>query len=259
MIGVPQRAPYGISTDAPFGPLRMLGNPHPFNYHMFVDDFDFEVDSGKYTKTVDANGTVALTAGDGGRVLFTTNSSTPLVGDIGSLQSIVAGFSLLAGKRAWFMTRLKLSSAANAAFVVGLIQKTTTPFTVADGIYIGSATGSAANLTLYSVVGSAATSVALPTTAYTMADATDIDLAIFVNRFGDVEAFVGSNLIAQPQSGTGSANSAGVSVLPSVGPVARLTAPSLTAVNLCPTLAVQSGTASSKTMNCDFILAAKER
>lgn len=258
--GVPVRYPSGVSTDLKEGPLNMLGIPHPFQPHVFADDFDVAPDSGRYTTTVTTAGTVAQTAGDGGLVLLTTNASTPLVSDIAAIQLLVAGFKLVAGYRAWFMTRLQVSSAASAAFNVGLIQKTATPFTVTDGIYIGKATGSAANLTAYHVIGSVvSSSVVIPTGAYTLADNTNIDLALAVTRTGEVEVYVNANMVGVPPTGTGAVNAAGIPISPATGPCARLTPAALTTANLVPTLALQSGTASSKTMTADFLLAAKER
>lgn len=245
----PTRYPSGVSTDFPYGPLANYGLPNPFSYHSWVDDFDGVLRTA-YTSTVTNAGTIASAAGNGGTMLFTTDA---LATDLASLQISTAGFAFTAGKKAFFLARLKVSSAAGAAFNVGLIQQTTTPFTVADGIYFGKATGSAANLTLTSVVGSAATSVAIPTAAYTLSDNTTIDLAWYLDRNGNVMAFVGAQLVGYlPQSGTGSTN-------PTRGPCAALTAPTLTAVNLTPTLAVRSGTASAKTMTVDFVLAGVER
>jgi len=258
--GTPTRFEKGISTDAAYGPLAKFGQPHPFAYHYFEDDFDLSPGvSGYYTATKTGNGTIAGAAGDGGRALFTTNSSTPASGDVCSIQLPVAGFKMVLGYRAWFMTRLQLADVTNPAILVGLIQTTTTPFTVTDGIYITKASGST-NLVANHAVGSSITGTAtVPAAANPLANNTDIDLAFHLNRAGEVEVFVGSNLIFVPQSGTGAVNSAGVSVLPVDGPVARFSIPTLTTANLNLTVAVQSGTATSKTMNADFVMAAKER
>lgn len=247
----PQRFTTGVSTDQKWQPLAEYGNFNPFFYCEFADDFLGAL-SGQYTATKTGNGTIAATAGDGGRMLFTTNSSTPAGTDIASLQLAAAAFSNTAGKKMFFECRLQLSSATNAAFLAGLIQTTTTPFTVTDGIYFLKATGSLTNLILRSTISSVNTDLTIPTSAYTLANATDIDLAFSIDRKGNVYAFVGSQLVGWiPQSGTGSS-------LPPRGPVGSF-APSITTATLNPTIAIQSGTAASSTMNVDFIMAAKER
>lgn len=246
----PVRFPNGVSTDYPFGLLANLGQPHPFAYHFWEDDFD--ILHGTYTQTKTGNGTIANTPGDGGRVLFTTNSTTPAATDIASLQLPAASFTYTAGKKMHFMASLQVSDAVNAAFMCGLIQTSATPFTVTDGIYFSKATGSAANLTLNCVSGSANVGqLVIPTSAYTLANATDIHLGFYIDRNGYVFAFVGSNLINVPANNypAGQVKGPAGSVLPT----------SFTAAVLNPTVAVQSGTATSKTMNVDFVLASKER
>ena len=244
---VPVRYTSGVSTDFPFGPLANYGLPNPFFYHTWADDFDTLNEL--YTKTVNTNGTVAPTAGPGGLLLFTTNSSTPLITDIASIQLPAAGFSHTAGKKLFFLTRLQLSSISNAAFRVGLLQTTTTPFTATDGIFFDKPTGALTGLALVSVIGSVATTLTIPTSAYTLANATNIDLSFHINRNSEILAYVGSQLVGwvPPSSTTGGH-----------GAVARF-APSITTANLNPTLAVQSGTAASSTMTIDFAMAAKER
>lgn len=260
---MPQRSPpvrltSGFTTDPRFGPLAGYGFRNPFFWHEFEDDFDGV--SANYTKTINTNGTIAAAAGDGGLALFTTNSSTPLAADIASIQLPTASFKLVAGYRAAFLIRLQLADVVNAGLNVGLIQTTTTPFTVTDGVFFNKAAGASTNLRLQSVVGSAATNVAIPAAAYTLVNATNIDLGFFVTGKGDIEAYVGTQLVGFiPQSGTGAVNASGVSLLPKVGPVARLTAPTLTAANLNLTVALQSGTTASTTMTVDFVMAAKER
>lgn len=246
----PARFTSGISTDAPWQILAQYGMPNPFDFHSFYDDFDYSPGvTGIYTKTLTGNGTVANAAGQGGTALFTTNSSTPASGDIASIQLPAAGFAMSAGafgtKKAFFLTRLRVADAANAAFLVGLIQTTTTPFTVTDGIYFSKATGAANNLTIRHAASSTILTTNIPTAAYTLSNNTYLDLGWFLDRTGTVNAFVGSNLIG-PSSTVR-------------GPAAIIVPTTLVSANLNLTLALQSGTASSKTMTVDFALAAVER
>ena len=151
------------------------------------------------------------------------------------------------------MTRIRLGNITNPAFVLGLIQTTATPFTVTDGIYFSKATGST-TINLVSVIGSVATTTPLVFPASFFAAATDIDLVFEITSGGDVVVSVGNGLVGYvPQSGTGAQTP------PTRAPIQRVIGLALTTAVLNPTLAVQSGTAASQTMQSDFMLAAQER
>lgn len=257
----PSRFVSGMSTDTPGGPTANMGLPNPAFYHVLFDDFDESANvSSAWTQTKSGNGTIVQAAGDGGIALFTTNSSTPLVGDVCSIQKPVAGFTLpqvgTSGKKMFFLTRLSLADFTNPGFLVGLIQTTTTPFTVTDGLYFLKATGAANNLILRHSIGSVNTDIAIPTTAYTLTNAATIDLGWYINRNGEIHAFVGTALVGWVPSNQGGG------LVGQRGPVASnstiLTA-GLSTAALNATIALQSGTATSKTMNLDFGLWAKER
>lgn len=248
----PVRYPSGVSTDPPYGPLANLGLPNPLMYHLIEDDFDLLHPA--YVQTKTGNGTIASAAGDGGRLLFTTNSSTPAITDLASLQTGINSFTLTAGKKLFFLTRVQVADAVNAAFRLGLLPTSATPFGATDGIFFDKATGSAANLTLVHKKAGVTTSLVIPTTSYTLANNVDLDLGFAMDRSGNIAAYVGTQLVGWlPQSERPAGQVA--------GPVGWLavTQANLAAVALSPTLAVQSGTATAKTMNVDFFLAAKER
>lgn len=241
----PARFPFGLTTDPVWGPLGQFGLPNQFDYHNYWDDFDYTPSvTGAYTKTTTGNGTVAVAAGNGGTALFTTNSSTPAAGDVASIQLPAAGFALTAGKKAFFYTRLKAPEVSNTAFLVGLIQTTTTPFTVTDGIYFLKASGATTLVGRHSA-SSTATSTTIPTAANPLAINTYIDLGIYLDPKGNVNFFVGSDLLSPNSTAK--------------GPVASITPATLASANLNFTVALQSGTASSKTMTVDFAMAAVER
>lgn len=248
----PVRFPSGLSTDFPYGPLANFGMPNPFAYAVHSDDFMEYFTAGKYTATLTGNGTIAKTDGTGGRVLFTTNSSTPAATDIASLQLVNTAFTLVAGKKAFFATRIQLSSASNAMFRAGFLQTTTTPWTAVNGIYFDKPTGALNNLRLINTVASVDTTTVIPTSAYSLANATDIDLAFYVDRSGTINGFIGSQLFGWlPQSGTGSA--------PPARGVAFSVTPTLPSATMNLVLALRSGTAASSTMTADFLFAAVER
>ena len=241
----PMRITSGFTQDAPFQPLAQIGQPNPMFYATFFDEFIGYL-SGKYTETNTGNGSVGQTAGAFGRALFTTNSSTPAATDISSMQIDAAAFTVASTYKFAYACRFQVADATNCAFNAGIIQTTTTPFTVTDGIYFGKASGSTA-ITLYVVSGSTVTgSVAMN---YTPANATDFDLAFLYDGKGNVEAWAGAGLIGRVTN----QNTA------SIGYNSKVTPTSFPTAVLNPTVALQSGTAASTTLNLDFLYAARER
>lgn len=331
-MGTPGRSIGGISTDAPFQALADFGLPNPFFYHYWEDDFDdFKAAAATYVVTANTNGTLANVAGDGGQIIFTTNSSTPLVTDIVSMQLPAASYMVKQGLKTFFMTRLGLADITNPAFNAGLIQTTTTPFTVTDGIYFSKATGST---TLNLKVTSASTTVttAIPTAAnaFTSANAVftgSISTAALGNGYTLNISNMTSGTVAIGQmvlgaaagtqiigfgTGTGGIGSYIVNISQTVGSttltgmgfvdlafefdgrptqvspygkirvfvgssngykntnayqspagyVLTYSPPAATTISqnlLNPTIALQSGTATSKVMYADLLLAARER
>ena len=250
----PVRLPAGQTTDWPWQPLADCGNGNPFFYHGVQDDFDSSLTTSIWTQNKTGNGTVAHTAGDGGLALFTTNTSTPAGTDYVDIQLPAASFTFTQPKKSFFLARLQVSDVVNAAFIAGLVDTQANPFvSPTDGLYFLKASGASNNLILRSMVGSANTDLAIPTSAYSLVNNTNIDLGWYVDRKGTVHAFVGNQLVGFiPQSGSGTLTP------PSRGACAAFT-PTLTTANLNVTLGVLSGTASSKTMTADFVTAQKER
>lgn len=242
----PVRYPSGVSTDQPLGPLANYGAPHPFLYHSWADDFDAAVATLDYTLTKTNAGTIAQSASDGGNLLFTTAA---LAGDLCSLQLPAASFALPVGKKAFYLTQLTLADVLNPTVIAGLIQTTTTPGTVVDGLYFSKVSG-ASVFTLNSMVGSVLTSIPIPAATFTPVNGASFDLAFTIDRNGLVQGFLGQLVGFVPQSGTGSVTPGRASVSFS---------PTLTAAVLNPTISVISGTATAKTMIADFLMAATER
>lgn len=244
----PARFPAGITTDFPYGPLAACGAGNPFFYQQFADDFTDSLNIATfYTVSAGGAGSVALTPGGGGLALFTTAGAS---GNFESIQLPVANFVLpqgaLAGKKLFYLVRLQLSDVTNSAFIAGLCNTTATPFTaIADGIYFTKASGGTV-LNIVSAVGSALTTTAIPVSAYTLANATNIDLSFHVSRDGELVVFVSPSMVGYvPQSGTGATT-------PTRGMVLRVPGLTFTAANLNITLGVQTGAAAAKTMTADF-------
>jgi hypothetical protein len=246
------RVTAGFTQDMSWQPMGLLGIPDPVFYATMDDDFMF-YQAGRYTITANTNGAVTAANADGGQVVLTTNSSTPLATDITSMQvnnaNIVLPTPTQTNKLA-FGCRIETSDATNAAINVGLIQKTTTPFTVTDGIYFSKASGST-TININVVSGSTVQATAALNGVFTPTNNSFFDLAFELDGKGSLMVFIGQNLYGQKQN---------QDTAP-LGPMARVDVSSLTLSTavLTPTLAVQSGTASSKTMNVDFVYAMKER
>lgn len=260
MTAVPSQPPIrntsGSTTDYKTGPLANSGFGNPAFYHQFYDDFDLLLGpTGAYTLSHTTAGTAAHAAGDGGLALLSTTAAT---NDAVSIQLPAASFSLpattLAGKKLFYGVRLQLSDITLSNFVAGLINTTTTPLTggsITDGAYFQKASGGTV-LNFITATGSVLTTTPIPIASYTLANATFIDMAFYLNPKSEFEVFIGSQLFGWiPESGTGV-------LLPVRGPCLRLT-PGLSPANLNMTLALSAGAAAIKTMTVDFHFAQKER
>lgn len=277
----PVRNTAGSTTDAPYMPLAQSGIGNPFFYHQFADDFDNALSAtGLYT--ISGTGSVVHTPGDGGLALFSTLAGA---GTFASIQTPAASFTLpttgitppatsTSVKKFFWLTRLQLSDVTLSSFVAGVSAVDVTPFTaILDGIWFAKAASS--TVLTFNIAASAgqsptgsaiAATVTIPTTAYTLVNATYIDLAFMIDRAQNIYVFVGSQLVGfLPQSGSGAVNTAGVSAIPLKGPVASLqqglpTSVPLSLANMSPILGVSNvATAAIKTMTVDFHLVQKER
>ena len=258
----PVRNTSGATSDYPFGPLADCGYGNPFFYHCFSDDFDNSLGAtGLWTVSGAGGGTVANTSGDGGLALFTTGATAT---NFESIQTPAAGFTLpqgaLYGKKEFFLTRLQLSDVVNSAFVAGLCLIDTTPFTaITDGVWFYKASGGTV-LQIVSAIGGVSTTINIPTAAYSLVNATNIDLGWYIDRLGNLNVFVGAQLVGYVSpSGTGAVNSAGVPLIPTVGRALQVQNLTFSTANLAPTLGIQTSAAAAKTMTVDFVTAMKER
>lgn len=219
-------------TNAQLGSvLSTYGAFDPSVVHSYWNDFDtFIVGSAgaaDWKNTATGSVTNALVAGAGG-ILSLGNSAAN--NDLDSLQLMAAGFAVTAGNQAWFKCRFNISNATNAALTIGLIQTTTTPLTVTDGIYFSKA---AASTTLVGKV--AKSSTASSVNLATLANTTYVNVGWWYNGVDTVQFFINGL----------SAGSVGVTNLPTA--------------NLNATLAVANGTAAANTLLVDYIFAAVER
>lgn len=246
----PAREVSGITQARDFQPLGNWGMQDN-TWGVYFHDEYVPYQAGKYTITANTNGSVAATPQDGGAALFTTNTSIPLATDITSMQLNAAILQLSTSARWFWGCRIAFSDATNCAFNGGLIQTTTTPFTVTDGIYFGKASGTAYP-TVYLWSGSTTQQSASLSALGNMANATAYDLAFAYDGYSDVLIWAGIGIFgAVPDQDR-----------VTLGPIARLSgvgALTLSTAILNPTIAIQSGTASSKTATLDFLYSAKAR
>ena len=286
----PQSLPAGYTSDPPWGPLWHSGAGNPFFYHQFADDFD-TLPAATYTTTA-AGGSVALSAGDGGTALFTTGATA---NQFASIQVTNASFVLPSTgnappgtsgsmKKLFYLARLQISDATLGTFIAGLCVTTATPFTtgvrsVVDGLFFYKAPGAANNLALINIASNAGSpsgtgftnTFVIPTSAYTLANNSYIDLAFYIDRNQNLRGFVGFPMVGWiPQSGSGAVDPiTGLSINPPSGAVVAnynyqsqgiQTPIMFTTVNLAPTLAISNGiTAAATTALADFHCAQKER
>jgi hypothetical protein len=244
----PTRFLSGITPAASFQPLGHCGVPDPFFYAEYADDF-LHYNAGDYTVTA-SGGSVAATAanGSGGRILFTTGATG---GNFAEIQLSAAQFQIVSGKKLFYLCRIRPTIITTNAFIAGLIETNTTPFSaIADGIYFSKAAGSS-DIVLNVVTGS--TSIGTATISGALTAATDIDLGFYVDRSGNIKAFYGNSLEGYKRPNTATLG-------PNVGILSSALTGSLTAALLNPTLAFSNGaTAAATTGIADFQFAAQER
>jgi len=244
-MSTPTRFTSGFTQDRIFQPLGNIGQPNPFYYATYYDDFIGYVSS-RYIKTITTAGTISQVAGANGRVLFTTNATTPLATDIAALQIDYASIALLTTNKASYLCRIQLADVVNSEVNVGFIPATVTPFTVTDGLYLGKASG-ATQFTLYNVIGSVVqNSIVVP---FTPTNNVDFDLSSYYNARGSVYVYAGSNLVGHKSNQNKAL----------LGPAASIEVASLPTITLNPTLALMSGAAASTNLNVDFHYSAVER
>lgn len=270
---VPKRNPSGYTPQPPYGPWADCGAGDDFFYQTDADDFNGFV-AGNWTATENNGGTVALTAGGGGQLLFTTGATAT---NYASIQrpaaNIVVPQGASAGKKLFWAARLQLAS-LNSGFIAGLCDATTTPFAaITDGIWFSKAAGAIGSNGLMFNVSSGSTNLATALSFLPVA-ATEFDMAFYVDRNGNVNYSIGAQLFGWiPQSGTGASVTPPnpVPALPILCPTGRLysgnpassgytaSGYTLPTANLTHTAGVVTSAAAAQTMTLNFLGAKRER
>jgi hypothetical protein len=246
----PARFISGSTQNMPFQPLAGCGMQDPCWMAMWDDDF-LPYRAGDYVVSGTGAAAASVSTGLGG-VLQMTAAAT--IGDSTSIQlGGIGQFAVSSTNRLWWGARLALSAVPGPAMVAGLIAANTTPFTsISDGLYFNLPAASS-TLSFISVVGGTATTVSLGS-IFTPTAATFFDLAFVYQPWSEL----GSNIEIYAGVGLWGNKSGGQNSAP-LGPIARLQPASITAVNLTPTLGVETSTATAYTLQADFHLAALER
>lgn len=220
--------PGGITNSVIGSPLQTYGSMDPTIFHEYFNDFDTFDPTNDWTNTVTGvTPTNSIVAGDGGWLSMVNTAAN---NDLNSLQLKAATFAITSGQQAWFKCRFKTSNATNAALIIGLIQTTTTPLTVTDGIYFSKA---AASTSLTCKVAKSSTASTL--TAATMANDTFLNVGWWYDGASAINVYV-NNV--------------------KVGSLATTNLPTA-ALNL--TLAESNGTAAAITTTIDYVFCSTER
>lgn len=223
----PTRFSKGVTNVSQQHPLSMYVGNDPHKWHLDTNDFDTFGATGWTITRVGTTPTEALTSEDGGVLLLTTTAGAT---DSTFLQEVGPSFTIVSGLQFIMRVRFKVSDSTNSQFQFGLMQSGATAFAPTDSIHFDKPT---AAQTVNLVTTSASTATTTSAIA-TMADATYIELAVYLDGAGNASYYVNGR-----RSGT-----------------VTLTNP--TGV-LTVSFGLKNGAAAIKTASLDFYFAAKER
>jgi hypothetical protein len=235
----PVRYTSGVSTAVKGSALWNYPAPDPTKAHSYFNDFFTYVAADWTVTSVGTTPTRALAADEPFGALLCTISSAD--NDSTQLQLTTSNFSLAAGKKAWFKTRLKVSDATQSDFLVGLaildttLQGSTDGAGCTDGIFFNKDDGDA--LIDFQVQKNATTGQNRSVGVATCADNTYVTLGWYFDGASSCTCYVDD--VAKATIDASSAYLPDTVITPSV--------------------AMQNGEAVAKTMTIDYIFAAIER
>lgn len=132
--------PDGVTNANVEGVFGQMMQPDPTLLHTYFNDFDTYTATDWVITETGAGGTQALTAGNGGLLLITSDA---LDNDGNVLQKTPAAFAMTANKKCWFSARLAMEKAVQSDLQIGLVIVDTTPLDATDGIYFEKLDGTA--------------------------------------------------------------------------------------------------------------------
>lgn len=236
-MGTPVRFPFGISTDTVNQTLGNFGLPDPTEWVTYFNDFTNYV-AGDWTSTVIGTGAAAAGTGNGGTVVLTNSAAD---NDGVQLQLTSTPFVPVAGKKAFFKARFKVSDATQSDLAIGLIVVDTTILGatagdgVTDGIFFQKDDGST-TLTVYCQKDT--TTGQTSATATTLVADTYVVVGWAYDGKSSVEVFVNDVKVATLDGSS--------TYLPN-------------ATSLTPSFAILNGEAAAKSLTVDYVFAAVER
>lgn len=221
--------PNGISTAKKTQTLGDYGLLDVTKFHTYFNDLDAYVAADWTVTETQAGATQALTDEDGG-VLLLTNSAAD--DDLVALQKVGESFKFESGKKLLFKSRFKVSDATQSDIIMGLQITDTTPLDVTDGVFFQKDDGDA-NLDFHVEKDDTATTTSA---VATLSDDTYVTVGFVYDGKSEIRIYVNDALV-------------GSSVTTNLPDDEELTV----------SFAIQNGEAVAKTMNIDYIFAAKER
>lgn len=229
---LPTRFPGGLNTSTPTSAMAALSMLDPSLLHTDFDDFNTYLSTDWTATEIGAGGTQALTAGDGGLLLITSDA---LDNDGVAMQRTVASFLMESTKRAFFKIRFKCAKATESDIMAGLVIADTTPFDATDGIFFQKDDGDA-QIDIY-VEKNTTTGRASATNVGTFAADTYTEWAWYYDGAAYTFFYIDNVLVYRLDSSS--------TYLPDA--------------DLALTFAYRNGEAGATTMTVDYVFAAKER
>lgn len=213
-------------------PLAITPQRQRINSHRFFDDFDtFNTADWTITTTEAGAGsaTEALGNVDGGVLVITNDDAS---GDADFFQKVGESFKFESGKKLWFESRFKIDNATNSAVVMGLQITDTTPLDVTDGVFFLKSSGD----TKFDFLVEKNNTATTTSEVFTLVDDTFCTLGFHYNGSDKVDIYANGLLV-------------GTSVTTNLPDDEELTI----------SFGVQNGSAVSRVMTLDYILAEKAR
>lgn len=228
----PKRFSNGVTNVASSVALGQLLAPDPTKMHVFFDDFDFyNSTDGEVWDIVATSGSVALTDGDGGRIILTTKAAD---NSLAQIATVAECFTLESTKKAWFKIGISAASGATQQdMLVGLHSDDQTPIAGAPGhgVYFRKDDGD----TNWDFVMMKSSAAVFTQTAIATCTTGAITLGWYFDGVNAFQYFVNDALIGT-ETTTG-----------------------FPTTDLGVAMTVQAGNSSAATMTVDYVLAAKER
>lgn len=252
----PSRSPNGVNTNERLSIKGLYGLPDPTRWVSDYSDFVSGDLAGKWAAVLAVgSSTIAQTAGDGGQILFTSGASQNDAASLVKTATTGQNFTFDVTRGFIYEARFQVDDGNLATIGMGFTTTATGPFSYTDGFTIQKVGGATA-FTFETQVGSVKTtsaSLGLPTT-WVMPTATMVTAGFAYKGATSVSAagVVQYEFLIQIDLNDGIGGRQSSVRVPA-------TAFPANTVKLMPTIGVLASSAVSRTMNVDYVFAAKER